>query len=243
MYMDKNVLSNRLSSIAGMVTPGQRICDVGCDHALVAAHLLAEGIIPFAVLLDMNTGPLEKARRHIEGRGLSEKAQLIRSDGLLGLGCGEAETIIITGMGGRLIQRILTDEPEKIRAAKELILGPQSELARLRRFLRLNGFQYIAEEMLQEDGQFYVLIKLRPGAGDADGKEAQAETLEDKYGPLLLKNRHPVLRMYMEQEHAKSMKIMDEIKDNGSYITERQQDKLVEMGVVVKELEKLLQDW
>ena len=243
MLMDKNVLSKRLESIAGMVTPGQSVCDVGCDHALVAAYLLAEGITPFAVLLDMNAGPLEKARRHIESRGLSEKVALRRSDGLLGLCLAETDTIIITGMGGRLIQRILTDEPEKVQAAKELILGPQSEVARLRRFLRRSGFQYISEEMLCEDGQFYVFLKLRPGVSDESAADDDVETPEDRYGPLLLKNRHPVLQMYLEQEYAKSIKLRDEIKDNGSYITERQQNKLVELGELIKELEAVMKIW
>ena len=37
-------LSNRLKAVAGLVSAGNTVCDVGCDHGYVPIYLIQNGI-------------------------------------------------------------------------------------------------------------------------------------------------------------------------------------------------------
>ena len=146
------VLSRRLQMLADMVTPGNSVADVGCDHAFLSIYLVQAGISPHVLAMDVRKGPLAAAREHIEGSGLNTYIKLRLSDGLDGLGEGEAETVLCAGMGGRLMERILKAGETKARAMKELILQPQSELKEFRAFLRQAGYRILAENGVYEEG-------------------------------------------------------------------------------------------
>ena len=63
-------LSARMQAVAGLVTEGSRVCDVGCDHGYVPIYLVCQGISPGVLAMDINKGPLLKAREHVAGPGL-----------------------------------------------------------------------------------------------------------------------------------------------------------------------------
>ena len=46
-------LSLRLSAIAGLVTRGNRLVDVGCDHGYLPVSLYLDGKIPGAIAMDV----------------------------------------------------------------------------------------------------------------------------------------------------------------------------------------------
>ena len=103
-------LSLRLSAIADMVTDGNRLVDVGCDHGYLPVYLVQEmGKIPAAIAMDVRTGPLSRAQEHIRQYGLEEYIKTRLSNGLGALEAGEGDTLVIAGMGGPLMERILTD--------------------------------------------------------------------------------------------------------------------------------------
>lgn len=106
-------LSVRMSALADMVTPGSRLADVGCDHGYIPIYLCRTGRIPSAIAMDIHEGPLERARQHIEECGLSDRIQTRLSDGLEKLGGDEADTVLIAGMGGCLMCRILIAGDER----------------------------------------------------------------------------------------------------------------------------------
>ncbi len=212
-------LSERLQAVADMVTAGSIVCDVGCDHGYIPIYLIRQQICPKVIAMDVNEGPLERARKHVRNFGLEEYIVTRRSDGVAALEAGEADCLILAGMGGRLIVRILTEGSEKACAAKEIILQPQSDLVSVRRFLRQTGYRICREDMVYEDGKYYPLIKAAYVCGKdgavyerADGRRmetdcgADDESIHrqacDRYGEDLLENRHPVLHRYLlwEQE-------------------------------------------
>ncbi|MCM1101541.1 MAG: class I SAM-dependent methyltransferase [Clostridium sp.] len=213
-------LSRRLQMLADMVTPGNVAADVGCDHGFLSIRLIEAGISPRAIASDVRPGPLAAARTHIAERGLSAYIETRLSDGLAAYRPGEAQTLICAGMGGRLMQRILTQGADVAESFTELILQPQSELWQFRVFLRERGFVTLAEEILREDGKYYFFFRARPGDGKCgesapdggfaeggkpapDGSSAEEEArLGDKYGAGLLSRRHPVLREYLERKLA-----------------------------------------
>ncbi|TAH71178.1 MAG: SAM-dependent methyltransferase, partial [Anaerolineaceae bacterium] len=158
---EKMQLSKRLHAVAEMVTPGNRVADIGCDHAYTTIYLLIKGISPFVVAMDINQGPLDRAKENVERFGLADKVSIRKSDGLKKLHVGEVDTIMMAGMGGRLMLQILTSCMKISSSAKELVLQPQSEINLVRKTLKELGYIIIKENMLKEDGKYYVIMKLK----------------------------------------------------------------------------------
>lgn len=238
-------LSRRLRAVAGMVTEGNIVCDVGCDHGFVSIYLIQKGISPKAIAMDVNEGPLRAAGEHVGEYGLTGYIETRLSDGVAALAAGEADTLICAGMGGRLIKRILEEGKEKIRQMREMILQPQSETGMVREYLRKEGYSIIDEKMVLEEGKYYPVIKALPKAalqevlGEKDGErlakpddrtrsgqkeEAGWEKVEDKYGPVLLEKRDPVLEDYLRKEHSLCMQIMENLRGNGRETAGRQEE-------------------
>lgn len=191
-------LSKRLQAVADMVTPGNRVADVGCDHGFVSIYLYQKGIAPYVCAMDVREGPLSRAREHIRAAGLTPYIRLCLSDGIAGLGEDEADTLICAGMGGRLMARILSEGASKIARMQELILQPQSELDFFRAFLRESGWQIVQENMIKEDGKFYPMMRVLPCAGKPKNCPDPAEQRrEDLFGACLLRDRNPVLLEYL----------------------------------------------
>ncbi len=151
-------LSKRLETVASMVTKGNCVVDVGCDHGFVPIFLVESGISLSAVAADVRPGPLSRAKEHIKEHGLEEKIQTRLSDGLANITLGEADSLIMSGIGGILMVRLLTDGDETARSFQELILSPQSELADVRRYLVANGYFIEYEHMLCDEGKFYFVF-------------------------------------------------------------------------------------
>lgn len=159
----KIVLSARLGAIAAMVTKGNRVCDIGCDHGFMPIYLLQQGISPSALAMDVREGPLGQARIHIQECALEALIETRLSDGLSAFREGEADTLICAGMGGKLMMRILSEAEEKAASFRELILQPQSEVQQFRSFLRGQGYLLKDENMIEEDGKFYPMMKAEKG--------------------------------------------------------------------------------
>lgn len=205
-------LSKRLSAVASMVTEGNRLVDVGCDHGYLPLYLYLNKKIPSAIAMDVRPGPLSRAREHIVEYGLEKYIETRLSDGLLALSSGEGDTLTIAGMGGPLMERILTAKEEVRESFRELILQPQSDIPHFRRFLREIGWEIIEEEIVLEDGKFYPMMKaVRGEARTVPGD--MPYTPEEAFGGLLLKKRHPVLKLYLERELRIRNEILEKLKE------------------------------
>lgn len=181
---------------------GVSACDIGCDHGFVAIYLVEKGICPGVIAMDVNEGPLLRAKEHIESASLSTYIDTRLSDGLEKLAPGEAECMIAAGMGGRLIVKIMADDPEKLRSLRYLVLQPQSEISLVRRFVRERGFVIRREDMVLEEGKFYPMMLAEAVSGvqaeRSMERSACRESLEDEFGPCLIRDRHPVLAKYLD---------------------------------------------
>lgn len=212
-------LSERLRTVAGMVTVGNAVCDVGCDHGFVPIYLVQQGISPKVIAMDLREGPLRAAREHVAAYGLEGQIVTRLSDGLHNYEKNEADTLICAGMGGGLMMRILAENREKTDSFRELILQPQSEVEKFRRFLRESGYRILDEEMVEEDGKFYQAIRAA-GAGNGEcGKEARMDEklckLQDRYGPVLLQKKTPVFFEFLEREAAVYEEILVRLRGQG----------------------------
>lgn len=183
-------LSKRLQTIADMVSEGNRLVDIGTDHGYIPIDLLRKGKIPTAIAMDVGVGPLERARAHIKAYCFEDKVVCRLSDGFKEYRQGEADTAVIAGMGGDLMTKIL--EEGMLKLPKELVLQPQSEWFKVRIFLQNHDYKIVEEEMLKEDGKYYVVIKA------VCGGRANLNEFEIFYGPCLLAHKHPVLQEYLQ---------------------------------------------
>lgn len=186
-------LSKRLRRVAANVQSGGVVADVGCDHGFTSIYLVQQGLVSEAIAMDVNRGPLQRAAEHIEQYGLTGKIQLRLSDGLQKLAPGEADTILISGLGGTLMARLLEQGRDVAAGAGELVLSPQSEIFLVRRKIHELGYAIVHEEMVVDQKKYYVILRAVPG------REAYREQ-EYFYGRKLIQERDPVFREFLKKE-------------------------------------------
>ena len=203
-------LSKRLTALANMVTDGNRLADIGTDHGYIPIYLCQTGKIPSALAMDIGKGPLQQAQTHIAEHGLSEQIKTRLSDGMSALQFGEADTILIAGMGGGLVMKILSEGVEKLTGKEELILQPQSEIALVREFLRVRNFQILNEDMILEDGKYYPMMKVSQQKA-AEQTKILPQEVADAFGPVLLQKRHPVLKEWLERELRTTNSVIEQL--------------------------------
>lgn len=182
-------LSPRLGAIAGLVPESCGcLADIGTDHGYVPVSLLLEGKIRRAGASDIGAPPLDHARRTAAQYGVTEKLDFRLGDGLSVLDPGEAEVIVIAGMGGDAITEILAAAPWS-RAGPLLLLQPMSKAEVLRAFLPENGYAVLAERLVQDTGVLYPILTVR-GGGMPPVSDAQA------WGGVRLEG-DPLRRLYI----------------------------------------------
>ena len=147
----------RLLSAVSYIQKGDRIIDVGTDHAYLPIYLVESGVASFALACDINQGPIDSARKNICEAGLGDRIATLKTDGLAGTEDFCPDDVLVFGMGGELIVRILSDAPWVKERRVRLILQPMSRVATLRRWLLDNGFEVIGESITHE-GKYYQTV-------------------------------------------------------------------------------------
>ncbi len=198
-------LSKRLRLAASFLNGVRVLADVGCDHGLLPLFLLERGFIEKAYLMDIKKGPLLRAGKNAEDRGLVNETEMILSDGLKDLPRYLRErpalllpdAISICGMGGPLILDILSDAPEEIiDGARKIILSPQSEISDFRKGLFDKGFDIRDEGVAEDNGKFYFVMEAvshRPDLKPYDPAEL-------RYGRACLDRRDATLSRLIKRD-------------------------------------------
>lgn len=158
------LLSDRMRVVAGLVQPCKSIADIGCDHGYVAMELVRSKICRHVIAMDINSGPLDRAKQNIVEYDMQDYIETRLSDGVSALQMGETEGIVCAGMGGKLILSILEQGRDLIGGMKQVILQPQSELPEVRSYLRKKGYLIDKEDLVYEDGKYYPMMRALPGA-------------------------------------------------------------------------------
>lgn len=153
--MHEPILSPRLAAAAGMVRKGGEICDVGTDHALLPCRLYLDGERKLTAA-DINEGPLLSAKQTVMHYiGKEDAVRLVLSDGLDKI--DYADDVIIAGMGGELIARIISG-CRFLSENTHFILQPMTKVEVLRRELYKNGFYIEKELTARENDRNYVIM-------------------------------------------------------------------------------------
>ncbi len=212
-------ISDRLMAVASMIPTGGVLADVGTDHGYVPIRLLQEGNIDAAIAMDVNEGPLARADENVKENGLTNKITLRLSDGLEKLQAGEADTLLIAGMGGKLITRILSEGEEVLSTIKTVVLQPQSDLDDVRGFMLSHDFMFIDEMMLIDDGKYYTVMKAVKGESEDYSK---ADLI---FGKINIENKSPILKALIERD----MRIYRSIEEKLTVNAEKHEERLNEI--------------
>ena len=154
----KIVLSKRLKAIANLVE-GNVIADIGCDSANLAIWLAkSKGFYIYAC--DLREGPLKKARFNVEKFEVMHMIKLIQANGLQGVPSSVNE-IIIAGLGGELIEKIILNCSWLKNKQIRIILQPQSFAVKLKQRLYKNGFFISRQVYVADRGKAYEVFVAR----------------------------------------------------------------------------------
>lgn len=189
-------LSFRMQQVAAMVEPCRTAADVGCDHGYVAMELVEKGIVRQMIAMDVRKGPLARAEENVRQRQLQARIACRLSDGLEALSPGEADSIIIAGLGGPLMIHILERGSNHRLGTEALVLQPQSDIPAVRRYLHRIDYEIVKESMVFEDEKYYVIMKGKPQTD-----RLAWNAVEYQYGRDLLRQRSPILYQYLKKEY------------------------------------------
>lgn len=174
MDSKNTVLSKRLMSVCSFVPPGSKLADIGTDHARVPIYLIKSGVISHAIASDIGKGPLEKALENIKFFRLTNSVELRLGNGMTTIKDGDADCIVIAGMGGELMSNLLTDYIPG--GVKRLILQPMLDPHLVRKALCDVGFTIIAEDIVAENDKMYAVIAAEPGDMNLSPEETYLST-------------------------------------------------------------------
>jgi tRNA (adenine22-N1)-methyltransferase len=165
-----------------------------------------ERIVPAAIAVDVSPGPLEIAQKQVRALLLADKISVRLGDGLKEISPGEVQTVVIAGMGGATIKKILTQSPCVVAKLQRLILQPNVAAEMVRTWALHNNWKIIDEEIVFEDERFYEIIVLEPG---------KMEIKDEIYlflGPKLVEKFHPLLVDLLRKQKAGDHEILNELK-------------------------------
>ena len=220
------MISKRLELVASFVPQGAILLDVGSDHAYLPIELIERGQIESVIAGEVVEGPYQSAVKNVEAHGLKEKIQVRLANGLTAFEeADQVSVITIAGMGGRLIARILEEGLDKLANVERLVLQPNNREDDLRIWLQENGFQIVAESILEEAGKFYEILVVEAG-------QMKLSSSDVRFGPFLSKEVSPVFVQKWQKEAEKLEFALGQIPEKN--LEERQ--VLVDKIQVIKEV-------
>lgn len=225
-------LTDRLLKIASLVTKGKRVADIGTDHGYIPVYLLNKGYIDFAILADVNKGPLENARGEVRHNNLLEKVDLRLGSGIEVLRVNEVDEVIIAGMGGILISELLEAKKEVAHSVDKLILQPMQAQNELRKYLLNNGYEILDEVLVKEDFRVYEIII----AKYTDKNTVVEDEIYYEVGKKLIENKDPLLNEFIDKKVFMYSSILKKIEGKtGEGINKKVEDS----KLAISKLEKL----
>ncbi|MBE5957756.1 MAG: SAM-dependent methyltransferase [Lachnospiraceae bacterium] len=222
-------LSKRLEAVANMISPGGVIADIGTDHGYVPIYLIEKGMFEKAYAADINKGPIERAEEHIRECGLSDKITTVLSNGMEKLGGKNINKVIIAGMGGELICKILDNSPI-ISELDEMVLSPHSDIYKVRKKILEKNFRIADEKMIKDAGKYYIIINTVK-CKDRD----EYDEFELMYGRKLFENKDKIFFEYLTGKLDKYNSILDGLGN-----TESANVKKEELAIKIRNCQKAI---
>lgn len=224
--MQVKQISKRLERVASFVPQGARLVDVGSDHAYLPIYLVKEGRIDSAIAGEVVQGPYDSARKNVAEHALDQQIEVRLANGLAAFDISDKmDTLVIAGMGGRLISEILEQDLEKLESMRRLILQPNNREETLRIWLSEHGFQLVAEEILTESGKIYEILVVERGQMTLTPQEL-------RFGPYLLQEKSSIFLAKWQKELEKLSHALKQIPEKN----QEERDVLTQKIQEIKEV-------
>lgn len=154
-------INNRLQKLSDFLYRDDCVIDIGCDHGLLGIYLVLNKKIEYVISSDINEKPLNKAKENIKRYHLENKIETRLGNGLSCID-DNINTIVISGMGGETINSILTNI-KKCPNVRKIVVSPNSDFAKTRKFITKLGFFLEKETMVLENGKYYLISCYQKG--------------------------------------------------------------------------------
>ena len=153
-------LSKRLGAILKAAGRCDCIADIGTDHGFLPIAAVVSGRAVRAVACDLRKGPLERCRANVSLYGAEGRVDVRLADGADALKPGEADCVVIAGMGGLLVAGLLERgiSAGNISPGTKLVLSPNSHEEDVRRLVYGTGFSRQRESCVREEDRIYLVI-------------------------------------------------------------------------------------
>lgn len=213
-------LKGRLLKVAEMVPLSKCVVDVGTDHGRLPVWLVKRGVTERAIVTDISAASLKKAEVLIKAHGLEDVIESRVGDGLSVIRPGEADTVVVSGMGGLLIRDILGSAPQVTASVKTFVLQPMKSQGLLRKWLVGSGYAIVDESLVREKDKFYEVIVAR------HGKQHVPKDVYYDIGYMLIQKRDPLLKEFIEYKIAKVSAIIEQWESQGAPHSKKELDEL-----------------
>lgn len=193
-------LSARLDAILGMLAPCRLLADVCSDHGQLPVVAVARGVAASAIAADLRAAPLRGAARTIERARVGERVGVLQGDGIRALAGRPVDAVTMAGVSGQLMVRLCEEGAEVLAGVEQLVVQPNSDAADVRAWARRQGWHLREEQMVAENGRFFVICAFVHGAGPDPAYALGGWTPEDlvRLGPRLIARRDVVARRWCE---------------------------------------------
>ncbi|MBM7554743.1 tRNA (adenine(22)-N(1))-methyltransferase [Thalassobacillus pellis] len=207
--MNEQVLSLRLQVVADQLPAGANFADIGSDHAYLPCYVCLNDSDAKAIAGEVNEGPYQSALREVKEHNLEGRISVRKGDGLSVVKPGEAEQVVIAGMGGTLIAEILEKGIEVLDYTDRVIAQPNVDAKSVRKWLIANGFQITGEKIVEEGGHIYEIVIADRSEGYHNDTFSERELY---FGPFLLKEKSDIFRKKWEEENQKLKYVFSQMR-------------------------------
>ena len=198
------MLSKRLARVLDFIGENDLVADVGTDHGYLLESCLNDKHVKFVQGIENKKGPFNRALSNLSKYIEEGIAVLSLSDGLTELD-SSINTVVIAGMGGELISRIIENDIDKARKVDKLILEANSREFELRKFLSKNHFEIVDEAIVYDHSKYYEIIQTR-----YNSNSSELSTKSCFFGPKLMINQSTDFKNKWNKKLAEINKILKE---------------------------------
>lgn len=228
------MLEQRLAQLADMVEPGSRVADIGTDHAYLPIALVKDKKVNFAIASDVAAGPLNNAINDIKMAGLEGKIITRLGSGLETLKPEDKiDTVIIAGMGGKLMRDLLDKPAQENNFYENLILEPNVGEPIVRKWLMDHSYKIEAEKIIEVSGHIYELIKAKRVKDLVNLSTAQIQ-----FGPFLLKEKNNIFI----KKWSKQLDFQKNLLSNLQKAKQQDANKIEATKKIIAMIEEILHD-
>lgn len=228
-------LSKRLEKIVNLIGENSKVADIGTDHGLVPNFLVENNISSYIVASDISEKSLEKTYELVDNKYIDSKIYLRVGNGLEVIEKNEVDTVILAGMGGILISKLIGKDFDKVRNLKKLILQPMQNQYDLREYLYKNGFIFNDQRIVYEEKKYFEIMDV-----SYKGEVGKVDPIFYELPYECYKRKDEIFAEYLLYKIRKNKFILDKLMPEEK--TKRIENKIIDLNNKNERYEKLLWD-